>query len=71
MEKLDIKDCIDTFEKAQQRLENVEKQLAKQLKLNSTKNIREQLITLAKSGKLVETRLVADWHDAYSWYINW
>ena len=61
-------DCIKRVDQTIARLQAIEAKLAKRLGLVS--NIRDQLLELAKSGQLIEDELVADWHDAYSSYLN-
>lgn len=60
---------IMTPKKVKDRLENIERELAKQLNLPEY-NIRNVLIKMDQDNKLIETDLVADWHCAYATYYN-
>ncbi len=63
-------ECYVTFEQTCVQLESIEKQIALELGLDSTKDIRQELINLSKNGELVETELVSEWHMLYSSYVN-
>jgi len=56
----------DTIDSALGRLEEIEQELAQRYGL--TGNIREQLIEMNKRHEILETDIVANWHQALSWY---
>lgn len=66
MEELD--GLIVTRENAEQRLFEIEQQLATRLSI--TGDVRAALMELDRAGKLIEDELVADWHDAYASVVN-
>lgn len=65
----EIEDCAITLEESKNKLEAVEARLAERFNLHG--DIRSQLIEMDKNNLLVEDELVADWHDLYSWYMDW
>lgn len=66
----DLADCVETYEQAKARLEEVEDQLARRLGLGR-RLIRRELIALDRRGELVEDELVALWHELHSNYVDW
>lgn len=60
---------FETFEQLKYKLEDVEKQLSSTL--NIEQPIRSELIRLDKENKLIETELVAKWHELYAIYMDW
>lgn len=82
MEIEDLSDCMDTFEKSLQRLEDIENKLAVLLGgfngtipgLDSKGTLREWLIWLDCTEQLHEdgwegADLVRDWQQSFSWHI--
>lgn len=63
-------DCIQHVDLNLARLQAIEAQLAERLGLIPNFNIREQLVVLDLGGQLIEDELVADWHEAYSSYLD-
>lgn len=66
----DFADCVETYEQAKAKLEDVEDKLAQSLKLRR-QTVRRELIAMDRRGELVEDELVALWHDLYSSYVDW
>lgn len=66
----DFADCVETYEQAKAKLEDVEERLAQALNLRR-QTIRRELIARDRRGELVEDELVALWHDLYSSYLEW
>jgi hypothetical protein len=66
----DFADCVETYEQAKAKLEDVEDKLAQNLKLRR-QTVRRELIAMDRRGELVEDELVALWHDLYSSYVDW
>lgn len=62
-------DCRISLKQTAQELEEVENQIA--IKLGLKENIRETLIELDRQNFLVETELVARWHELYAIYKDW
>jgi hypothetical protein len=69
MSEFDGADCIQTFEQSKADLEAIEQKLAKRFGIKD--NIRATLIIKDLAGTLIEYELVADWHEAYSCYVDW
>jgi hypothetical protein len=68
-DELNDPECVETFEKTRDRLEEVERRLG--VELNIRRNVRRELIARDRQGLLVENDLVADWHDLYASYLDW
>lgn len=66
----DLSECVVTFEQTREELEEIERRLAERYELRG-KPIRLALIEMDKKGLLREDELVADWHEAYSSYLDW
>lgn len=64
----ELVDYFDTFEKSKARLEAIEATLAARFGL--TGDVRAQLREMDLENRLVEDRVVADWHCALSWHIH-
>lgn len=65
-------DCVVTFEQTSSVLAEVEQKIATDLGLHgSPEEIRNELLRLDRQGELVETNLVADWHDLFASYLDW
>ncbi len=66
------RDCVVTFEQTSSALADVEQKLAASLGLSGAPDeIRDELLRRDRLGELVETQLVADWHDLFASYLDW
>lgn len=65
----ELQDLAQAFLDRPASLEEIEAELAQQLGLDPT-NVRQVLIERDQAGTLEETRLVADWHQAYAWHLE-
>jgi len=65
-------ECVETFAKTKTALLDVEERLGRTLGLpGSPSEVHCHLLKLDRQGKLVESNLVADWHDLYASYLDW
>lgn len=71
MNELDIDpECLMTFEKAITNLTRLDNILAERLNLDPY-TARVNIIALDRANRLVEDEVVADWHCAYAWYVDY
>lgn len=61
---------FETYDNVTAELERVEARLAAELGL-PVDGIRGRLVAAARSGALVETTTVAEWHRRYAAYVDW
>ena len=66
----DLAGCLVTFEDTQRELDDIEPLLALELGVAVTK-VRNELLTREANGVLKHSQLIADWHQAYSSYLDW
>jgi cytosine/adenosine deaminase-related metal-dependent hydrolase len=64
----DSEGCVITFDQAKEELEEIERKLARRQGIK--RQVRRTLIEQIRNGTLVEDELVAQWHDAYSSYLD-
>lgn len=60
--------CVVTFDQIKERLESLEKILAQRFGI--LENVRATLVVMDITNTLVEDEVVAEWHSAYSSYLN-
>jgi len=60
---------VVTYERAKAELEAIEAKLAARYGLSG--NVRSQLIEKDMANDLHEDEVVADWHGAFSWYLQY
>lgn len=65
----DFEGCVMTFDQVKEELEEIERNLARRQGIK--RQVRRTLIEQIRNGTLVEDELVAQWHDAYSSYLEW